>query len=251
MCLEYLFWILQLVDFFKDFEKKVYDSLLGACVGAAGDASGEQKCVGVSSPAVENKACIGVGVSGGADSICLLVCLANLFKKCPSVSLKVVTVNHNIRSEEESGGDCDFVVSVCNKLNEVYYQNKNAISCEVVSLEKGKVFDFAKSRGAGIEESARFLRYQIFEDFIEKNHLDCFCLAHNKNDQLETALMRFLQGSSIEGSCGIWENRGKFVRPLINCDRKEIEKYLTEQGFEWRTDCTNLDNSYFRNRVPW
>lgn len=240
---------MQLADFFKDFEKKVYDSLLGACVGVAGDASGERKCIGVSTPAVENKACIGVGVSGGADSICLLVCLANLFKKCPSVSLKVVTVNHNIRSEEDSGGDCDFVVSVCNKLNEVYYQNKNAISCEVVSLEKGKVFDFAKSRGAGIEESARFLRYQIFEDFIEKNHLDCFCLAHNKNDQLETALMRFLQGSSIEGSCGIWENRGKFVRPLINCDRKEIEKYLTEQGFEWRTDCTNLDNSYFRNRV--
>ena len=250
-----------MADFFKDFEKKVYDSLLGcvgrvgeraaeqACIGVAGDASGERKWVGVSSPAVENKACIGVGVSGGADSICLLVCLANLFKKCPSVSLKVVTVNHNIRSEEESGGDCDFVVSVCKKLNEVYYQNKNAISCEVVSLEKGKVFDFAKSRGAGIEESARFLRYEIFEDFIEKNHLDCFCLAHNKNDQLETALMRFLQGSSIEGSCGIWENRGKFVRPLINCDRKEIEKYLTEQGFEWRTDCTNLDNSYFRNRV--
>ena len=240
---------MQLADFFKDFEKKVYDSLLGACVGVAGDASGERKCVGVSSPAVENKACIGVGVSGGADSICLLVCLANLFKKCPSVSLKVVTVNHNIRSEEESGGDCAFVVSVCNKLNELYYQNRNAISCEVVSLEKDKVFDFAKSRGAGIEESARFLRYQIFEDFIEKNHLDCFCLAHNKNDQLETALMRFLQGSSIEGSCGIWENRGKFVRPLINCDRKEIEKYLTEQGFVWRTDCTNLDNSYFRNRV--
>lgn len=240
---------MQLADFFKDFEKKVYDSLLGACVGVAGDASGERKCVGVSYPAVESKACIGVGVSGGADSICLLVCLANLFKKCPSVSLKVVTVNHNIRSEEESGGDCDFVVSVCKKLNEVYYQNKNAISCEVVSLEKGKVFDFAKSRGAGIEESARFLRYQIFEDFIEKNHLDCFCLAHNKNDQLETALMRFLQGSSIEGSCGILENRGKFVRPLINCDRKEIEKYLIEQGFEWRTDCTNLDNSYFRNRV--
>ena len=263
MCLEYSFWIFQLADFFKDFEKKVYDSLLGCkclcgvenaigegkCIGVAGDLSGERKCIGVSSPAVENKACIGVGVSGGADSICLLVCLANLFKKCPTVSLKVVTVNHNIRSEEESGGDCDFVVSVCNKLNEVYYQNKNAISCEVVSLEKGKVFDFAKSRGAGIEESARFLRYQIFEDFIEKNHLDCFCLAHNKNDQLETALMRFLQGSSIEGSCGIWENRGKFVRPLINCDRKEIEKYLTEQGFEWRTDCTNLDNSYFRNRV--
>lgn len=254
---------MQLADFFKDFEKKVYDSLLGCkclcgvenaigegkCVGVAGDVSGERKCVGVSSPAVENKACIGVGVSGGADSICLLVCLANLFKKCPFVSLKVVTVNHNIRSEEESGGDCDFVVSVCKKLNEVYYQNKNAISCEVVSLEKGKVFDFAKSRGAGIEESARFLRYQIFEDFIEKNHLDCFCLAHNKNDQLETALMRFLQGSSIEGSCGIWENRGKFVRPLINCDRKEIEKYLIEKGFEWRTDCTNLDNSYFRNRV--
>jgi len=235
LCLEYSFWILQLADFFKDFEKKVYDSLLG-CVGRAGERAAEQ-------------ACIGVGVSGGADSICLLVCLANLFKKCPSVSLKVVTVNHNIRSEEESGGDCDFVVSVCKKLNEVYYQNKNAISCEVVSLEKGKVFDFAKSRRAGIEEAARFLRYQIFEDFIEKNHLDCFCLAHNKNDQLETALMRFLQGSSIEGSCGIWENRGKFVRPLINCDRKEIEKYLTEQGFEWRTDCTNLDNSYFRNRV--
>ena len=254
-----------MANFFKDFEKKVFDSLL-CTVDGAGDACGERTCIGSADAAVENKACVGVGdcaaeqacvgvgVSGGADSICLLVCLANLFKKCPSVSLKVVTVNHNIRSEEESGGDCDFVVSVCNKLNELFFQKSEEkkepfITCEVVSLEKGKVFDFAKSRGAGIEEAARFLRYQIFEEFIEKNQLDCFCLAHNKNDQLETALMRFLQGSSIEGSCGIWENRGKFVRPLIDCDRKEIEKYLTEQGFEWRTDCTNLDNSYFRNRV--
>ena len=235
-------------DFLKVFEKKVYDSLL-ECVGVAGNACGERTCIGRSSEHAAEQACVGVAVSGGADSICLLVCLANIFRQCPSVLLKVVTVNHNIRSDEESGGDCDFVVSVCKKLNEVYYQNKNAISCEVVSLEKGKVFDFAKSRGAGIEEAARFLRYQIFEDFIEKNQLQCLCLAHNKNDQLETSLMRFLQGSSIEGNCGIWKVRGKFVRPLIDCDRKEIEKYLTEQGFEWRTDCTNLDNSYFRNRV--
>ena len=248
-------------DFLKVFEKKVYDSLFEcvgrageragerAWVGVAGDACGERTCVGGAGEHAAEQACIGVAVSGGADSICLLVCLANIFRQCPSVLLKVVTVNHNIRSDEESGGDCDFVVSVCKKLNEVYYQNKNAISCEVVSLEKGKVFDFAKSRGAGIEEAARFLRYQIFEDFIEKNQLKCLCLAHNKNDQLETSLMRFLQGSSIEGNCGIWKVRGKFVRPLIDCDRKEIEKYLTEQGFEWRTDCTNLDNSYFRNRV--
>ena len=97
-----------MANFFKDFEKKVFDSLL-CTVDGAGDACGERRC-------------IGVGVSGGADSICLLVCLANLFKKCPSVSLKVVTVNHNIRSEKESGGDCNFVVSVCNKLNELFFQ---------------------------------------------------------------------------------------------------------------------------------
>ena len=236
-----------MADFFKDFEKKVYDSLLG-CIGRAGEHAGERANVGVGSGVLGERANVGVAVSGGADSISLLVCLAKIFSTT-DISLKVVTVNHNIRSEEESGGDCDFVVSVCNKLNEVYYQNKNAISCEVVSLEKGKVFDFAKSRGAGIEEAARFLRYQIFEDFIKNHNLDYLCLAHNQNDQLETALMRFLKGSSIEGNCGIWENRKKFLRPLINCNRTEIEKYLKENNFEWRTDSTNSDNSYFRNCV--
>ena len=117
----------------NDFEKKVFDSLCG--------------CLGFSDVDFEKKLRVGVGVSGGADSVCLLVCLAKIFM-CVNKSLdagkkvflNVVSVNHNIRSEEESAGDCNFVVSVCKKLNDLYKKSgeikDDFILCDVVSLEK-------------------------------------------------------------------------------------------------------------------
>ena len=180
---------------------------------------------------------IGVAVSGGADSVSLLLACAEIFG---AENVFAVTVNHNIRPEKESGADAAFVADLCRSLG---------VSCEISVIARGIVAEAAEKRNGGIEEAARFLRYEIFEKFIEKNELDFLCLAHNQNDQLETALMRFLQGSGCDGGGGIASVRGKFVRPLLDISRMQIEEFLVEKKIDWRTDSTNSDTHYLRNRI--
>ena len=187
---------------------------------------------------------IGVAVSGGADSVSLLVSLCHIFnsKKNP---LYVITVNHFIRPEEETCGDVFFVKELCNSLKNEGYN----LELTIIDLEKGEIENLAKKRKCGIEEAARFVRYSWFEKFICQKNLDCLCLAHNKNDQMETLLMRFLQGSSGEALSGIKQLREKYFRPLLVIEREEIEKYLNEQKIDWRTDKTNFDTIYLRNKI--
>lgn len=180
---------------------------------------------------------IGIAVSGGADSVSLLLSLTGIFKK---QNIFVLTVNHNIRPYEESMGDCLFVQELCSRLG---------VQCTVFQLPPGLVQETVEERGGGIEEAARFLRYKCFDDFICDKKLDCLCLAHNLNDQLETLLMRFLQGSGSEGAAGISSSRGKYFRPLLKIERKEIEGYLHLKKQPYKTDSTNLDDSYLRNNI--
>lgn len=193
---------------------------------------------------LEKKMRLGAAVSGGADSISLLVSLSSILSEL-DIPLFVITVNHNIRLAEESDGDANYVEEMCRKLR----QDGLKVECDVVKLKKGEVAEVSRQRSGGIEEAARALRYQAFESFIKEKNLDALCLAHNKNDQLETLLMRFLQGSSCDSSGGIKPTRGKFVRPLLNIERCEIEKYLNEKKIAWRTDCTNFETEYFRNKI--
>lgn len=182
---------------------------------------------------------IGAGISGGADSMAMLTSLIHFSKKT-GASLFVITINHRIRSEEESGGDAQFVSDFC---------REHGISCTIHAFEKNLVEKTEKERNGGTEEAARYLRYIVFENFIAENNLDVFCLAHNQNDNLETIVMRFLQGASSAASGGIRKRRGKFLRPLLNVSRDEIETYLGLQNISWRTDNTNADNTYLRNRI--
>ena len=184
---------------------------------------------------------IGVAVSGGADSVSLLLSLSSVFS-----SLYVITINHNIRPVEEACGDAEYVKELCKTL-EARYGKK--IVCKVVELHRGAVATEAERRGGGTEDAARALRYEAFEKFIAENALDVLCLAHNRNDQLETVLMRFLQGASFDSAGGIKARRGCFVRPLLNISRAEVEEYVTSRGFEWRTDKTNYETDYLRNKI--
>lgn len=185
----------------------------------------------------------GAAVSGGADSISLLISLSHILKKI-QIPLKVVTINHNIRSYDESYGDCLYVKEVCDNL----VMNGFDVSCEIVEIPVGKVAEIESERKNGIEEAARFLRYKIFDKFIAENNIKYFCIAHNQNDQLETLLMRFLQGSSVDALQGI-KTRGNIIRPLISIERKEIEEYLLLQNINWKVDSTNEDTSYLRNNI--
>ena len=182
----------------------------------------------------------GVAVSGGADSVALLVSLAHIFKGS-GVKLCVINVNHNMRKKDESEADSVFVKDFCESLNAQGFD----VSVFVHEIAQGQVFRTADQRKNGLEEAARFLRYKAFEEFSARQNTAFICLAHNRNDALETSLMRFLQGSS--GS--IAAVRENYVRPLLDISREEIEAYLTAQNISWRTDTTNFDENYLRNRI--
>ncbi|WP_294430774.1 tRNA lysidine(34) synthetase TilS [uncultured Treponema sp.] len=198
--------------------------------------AGLKKC-GILPDSVSEKSPLGLAVSGGADSVSLLLAAHEIFE---SACLRVITVNHGIRSSAESGGDADFVQDLCRSLE---------IKCSVVAVENGKIAESAALEKRSVEEVAREFRYRAFDSFIKEENLLFLCLAHNQNDQLETLLMRFLQGSSCEGLCGIARVREKFCRPLLEIPRSEIESYLVEKKQSWRTDATNSELKYLRNKV--
>ena len=259
-----------------DFEKKVLAGLIDCGVNICdysahtAQSSTFPKIVSHTPPR------LGVAVSGGADSISLLLSLSEILfelkkktlecgeeKSCGShdvstpsskntgsyaaalFTLYVISVNHNIRPAQESGGDADFVVEVCENLR----RRGRDVGYKVVEFERGAVDEKAKERGGGIEDAARALRYAAFERFIAEQNLDFLCLAHNRNDQLETLLMRFLQGSTAEAAAGIRARRGLYIRPLLCVERSEIEEYVASRGFSWRTDKTNYETDYFRNKI--
>lgn len=205
---------------------------------------GLEKCSVNLSQLAASEACLGAAVSGGADSVSLLVSLAQLCKK-NKVPLKVITVNHFIRQDEETCGDVEYVAKLCKKLCDQGYD----LSLHIHELKKGEVAALAEEKGIGLEAAARELRYAAFDTFIKTQNLYCLCLAHNKNDQLETLLMRFVQGAGSDSSSGIPCVREKYIRPLLWTGRSAIENYLIQKGIEWRTDSTNNDSSYLRNRI--
>ena len=179
----------------------------------------------------------GVAVSGGADSISLLTSLSHFISK---ENLFVVTVNHNLRPAEETEGDAFYVESYCKNLN---------VNCTRFDVPRGKIISLSKERGMGVEEAARFTRYDLFETFIIEKNISFLSLAHNQNDQIETVVMRFLKGAGSESLSGIPFAREKFIRPLLNIPRDMIEEYLKAQHIEFRTDKTNFDSSITRNFI--
>ena len=180
---------------------------------------------------------VGVAVSGGADSTALLVAMAHLCAGSPT-ALAVVTVNHNLRPSEESSADIRAVQMLCKAL---------CVPCFCHEIPAGKIIACAKEKKLGIEAAAREFRYQAFNRFVRDRQLSCLALAHHRDDQHETVLMRFLQGSSQLG--GMEARRGLFVRPLLDIPRADIEEYLAAQNIAYCVDRTNADTALFRNKL--
>ncbi len=176
-----------------------------------------------------------VAVSGGADSVCLLLLLQELRQEL-GISLSVAHVEHGIRGEE-SRQDMAFVRDLSEKLSLPCF----CLSCDAPT--------FSKDRGLSLEEAARMLRYELLEEARKKAAADKIVLAHNKNDVAETLLFQLLRGSSLEGMGGIAPVRGNLLRPLLAVERSEIEAYLQEKGQAYCTDSTNEDTAYSRNKL--
>ena len=173
---------------------------------------------------------VAVAVSGGRDSMALLNLFIELNKA--DIELSVVNVEHGIRGEE-SKADSSFVKSYCEERGiPVFYKEVDSIG-------------YAKERSLSIEQAARDLRRAFFVSLLEKD-VDYIALAHHKDDQCETLMMRILRGTGIDGLAGMKEKDG-FIRPLLNVERKEIDAYVREKEIPYKEDSTNSDSIYSRN----
>ncbi len=180
-----------------------------------------------------------VGVSGGADSVALLYVLSELAQN-GMCEIQAVHVHHGLRDSADE--DQAYVQELCRKWG---------ISCEVRRVDAG---NYAKERGLGVEEAARELRYQIFEEFCSKWECESgirsrIAVAHHLEDQAETVLFHMCRGSNLAGIGGMMPVNGRIVRPLLEVRREQIEAFLAERKIVWRTDETNLDVQYARNRL--
>ena len=174
---------------------------------------------------------IAIGVSGGADSMCLLEILSKL-KDEYGIILKVVHVNHNIRGAEALR-DQRVVEDYCRQIG---------IECIVNSVD---VPSLAKNMGIGEEECGRIKRYEAFA----KAGCDAVATAHSLSDSIETMIFNLIRGTGVKGLCGIPAARDNIIRPLIDCSRKEIEAYCEKNNIPYITDSTNLTDDYTRNYI--
>ena len=174
---------------------------------------------------------LAVGVSGGADSMCLLEILSKL-KQEYDIILKVVHINHNIRGEEALR-DQKLVEDYC---------NKTGIECLVYSVD---IPTLSKEMGIGEEECGRIKRYECFSE----SGCDAVATAHSLSDSIETMIFNLVRGTGVKGLCGIPPRRDNIIRPLIDCSRKEIEAYCAENDVPYITDSTNLTDDYTRNFI--
>lgn len=177
------------------------------------------------------------GVSGGADSICLLLMLLELRKRCP-FSIHVVHMNHKIR--EEAGQDAAYVADVCKQYQVPF------------TLRECDVEELAKREHISTEEAGRKVRYDAFYEVLAQNAPEKkgkIAIAHNQSDCAETFMWNLFRGSSVRGLTGISPVRDEIIRPIMCLTRVEIEAYLAQKEVGFCIDRTNLENTYTRNKI--
>jgi len=176
-----------------------------------------------------------MGISGGPDSLCMLDVLFNLKGKF-NLKLYVVHVNHMIRGEDAKK-DAEFVEKLCKDLDLPFF------------LFEENVPYLAKKMGLSEEQAGRYVRYKAFEETLKKVGGNKIAVAHNKNDVAETVLLNILRGTGLRGLIGIKPVNGNIIRPLIEIERREIEKYLKDKNLHPRIDHTNYEDLYTRNKI--
>ena len=176
-----------------------------------------------------------VGLSGGADSVCLLLILQVISGKMP-LSLCAVHVEHGIRGQEALED-----TAFCRQLCETRGIPFREVHCDVPGM--------ARREGLSLEEAGRKARYETFARVREEWGGTKIAVAHHREDQAETLLLHLFRGTHLAGMQGMRPRQGVIIRPLLDVSREEIEAWLCAQGVFWRTDSTNLTDDYARNRV--
>ena len=179
-----------------------------------------------------------LGLSGGADSVCLLILLLDLAKRYgyESKDIYAVHINHMIRGKE-ADEDEEFARALCQQHN----VNFKSFRKDIVS--------YAKELGLSVEEAGRRYRYECFDIVAKENNCTKVAVAHNKNDMAETVIFNMLRGTGLRGMAGMQPVRGNVIRPILNITRTEILDYLNEKNQVYRNDSTNDGLDYDRNKI--
>lgn len=172
---------------------------------------------------------VGVALSGGRDSVALAYAM-----KMANLPMIAVNVEHGIRGEN-SLNDSKFVAEFCQKFD---------IPLLSFSVDAPA---FCKENGYTLEQGARILRYEIFESVLNDKNCDYIALAHHLDDQAETVFMRIIRGTGVRGLCGMKAVSGRYIRPLLDCEREDIDEYIAKNNLEYVEDETNKDTDYTRN----
>lgn len=179
-----------------------------------------------------------VGVSGGPDSLCLLIALHQL-----GYPVIVAHLNHGLRPEADS--DALAVRGITDRLGVPFIQGIEDVA------------DFANKNAFSVEEAARMLRYHFLFDQAGRIHAQAVAVGHTADDQVETVLMHLLRGAGLDGLKGMtirtlptaWSQEIPLVRPLLSIWREEVLAYCQAHGLHPVLDRSNLDTTFFRNRL--
>ncbi len=177
---------------------------------------------------------VAAALSGGRDSVCLLHVLQQLSVKL-SFKLMAVHVHHGLR--EEADEDEAFCRQLCERLG-VDFRTKRVDTPARV-----------KATGESVEEAARNLRYEAFEQLVTGGTAQRIALAHHQQDQAETVLLHLLRGSGLTGLGGMKAKRLPYIRPLLETAAAEIDNYIKENDLSYVEDASNQDTAYRRNRI--
>jgi len=184
---------------------------------------------------------IAVAFSGGSDSLALLYLFSKIFDKKKLIALYV---NHGLRDNNELNEESNLNKENCLALGVEYKE---------FIFKEGEINSIAKERGNGVEDAARFCRYEKLITFCKENGYYALASAHTIDDQLETMIMRSFNGSSLLSLTCIKEYREqegiKIIRPLLTYTKDELRLLLKVSGFFWSEDSTNKKTDYLRNRI--
>lgn len=172
-----------------------------------------------------------IGVSGGPDSVCLLDILAKIKEKS-ELELHIAHVNYGLRGKD-SEKDEKFVQDLAEN-----YQLGLSV------LLPGNI-----KKNESNEDNLRDIRYSFFDKIRDELGYELIAVAHNQDDQVETFLLHLLRGAGLQGLSGMRHRNGRIIRPLLEVSRKDILEYLKYSGLRYRTDRTNKDDIFFRNKI--
>lgn len=176
-----------------------------------------------------------VAVSGGMDSV-LLLYLLNKYKEELGIEIEAAHINHMLR-KKESDKDQQLVKKLCSE----WYIPFHTINIDIEKISKTNKWS--------IEEGARKVRYEYLNTIKEQLECSKIAVAHHQKDQAETILMHIIRGTGADGLRGMFIDKNNIVRPLLNITREEIEEKVNTLELEYRTDKSNLQTRYARNKI--